>query len=77
MEIRLIVRKKTGSPYPCTRWDALKGSVWMSGWDERLGEDIEIDELEEGEYIVTFIPGKDGGDSIDDVRVYKLIKHLE
>lgn len=52
-------------------YEATKGSVWMSGYDERLYDDLEG--LEPGKYRVSFKGSEDGGsDAIDDVEIVRV-----
>jgi len=69
-EARYVVQSKNENK---RKLEALKGSIWLSGYDERLCDTI--DKLDEGEYIIVFEPdNKAGSDGIKKIDIYKKIE---
>ena len=50
------------------KYEALKGEIWSSGYDERLYDTTR--QLEDGEYVIMFEP--DDGDGIEWIKVFKV-----
>jgi len=70
-EVLILDGRVDGQPF------VIKGSYWGSGYDERLRTDLDVSNLPDGEYLVTFVPvGEEQGmDSFEKLTFYKRVEN--
>jgi len=72
-QIRSVTIDKHGG---FSQYKVLKGDLWVSGYDERAGDDVQEMKLLPGKYRVSFYPSGEasGSDAIVYLKVEKLHK---